>query len=142
MKRVFSWLVLLACMVAFYYLEYFFWMLIVYIFYAIYNFSEVLFWVLVVCEGTTALFMIIFGIVYGGQLTVEASQAVSTSKKGARYISLPMLSIAFCALILICIPVGIVHGATFLLVAGLITMLIYSISVLVNGQRAANDTNN
>lgn len=135
MKRFLSWLVLCVLSYVFYYVEYWFWELVFLLGNVIYRFSEALFWVLIVCEGVTALGIVILLIVAGSRGVISASQAVWRSKAGTRYKLLGGFLIAmnlgfFVALLVL--GGGIVSNPMIMAIA-LLTMIAFGIALLISG---------
>ena len=85
MKRFLAWCVLALVSLVFYYLEYWFFTLVFLLGNAIYRFSESLFWVLIVCEGFTALGLALLLTISANRAAVACSQLIWRSKGGLRY---------------------------------------------------------
>lgn len=141
MKRIAAFAVTLLLAIAFYFVEYFFWYFVFLIGVRILSFSETLFWVLIVLEGGAALGVTATLVIYGGSLSVAVSQSVWKSKKGLRYKLVGWFLVVLNALFLlsmILVPDG-VRGYKPLIVAAILTMLIYGISLLISGKAAVQD---
>ena len=122
-----------------YYASLYAWELSLSIFYKIYRFSEVLFWVLVVSYGVMSIFAFIAWLTLGVRYTMELSQLVCISRKGARYIAMPIPFLLLGAFLLFCIKKEIITGASFTLIASIITMMIYCALLVVQGARSEVD---
>ena len=104
----------------------------------VYSHSEVLFWVIVVLEGSTVLGLLITGIVFGCNFVVKASQKMCRSVKGTRYTVIGIVCIANYALLLFGAAAGFVRTPTVQICA-YIACIFYNIALIVIGRAYAKE---
>lgn len=135
-----------VCTCVFFYLMKFVWGLAISLGFVIYNFSEVLFWVLIVIEGATAL-GVVFSMILGcSRLVCKASNAVRASKRGTRYVVCGVVYGIYYLLISIAffIPNVIVAESFAEKLSGAavsISMLVFCVFVALIGKTDAIDAN-
>lgn len=134
--RFLSWVVFCFLLNAFYYVNTWFWRLFYYVFNLIKDLNEILFWVLVVLEGTTALSLIFALVILCAQYIVKASYAIHRSAKGTRAIVAGVIYIVFyaAALFLLIFCPDAFSGPMFVWYASVITMIVFSIFVIRCGK--------
>lgn len=135
MKRVLSWIVAFLCCYVFRIAAYLVFSLAFLIAEKIYYFSEVLFWVIVVVEGTAIIGFAFIGVFGGSSIAVKASQKVWKSKKGTRYLIAGLYYIIGYSLILLCIIIGVATANVVIICADIATV-IFGILLIVAGKAA------
>ena len=138
MKRVLSWIVAFLCAYVFRIAAYFLIFLAFFIATKIYYFSEILFWVIVVIEGSAIIGAVFWGVILGSAGVVKASQKVWKSKKGTRYKVVGAYYIIAYALVLITIIVGIVQSNAVAIAADIAT-IIFGIGLIISGIAAVEE---
>ena len=135
MRRFLSWLVAALLSFVFYYVEYYFWVLVLLIAEAIRNISDVFFWVLIVAEGGTALGVGFLLVVAASKLVVAASQRVWRSKKASRYTVLGIFTMAFFAIFtaILLFASASFRGNKVLVLLAFVTMIVYGLFTMING---------
>jgi hypothetical protein len=134
MKRVLSWIV--AALVA-WVARAVFYLIFALAFFLLekaHSFSEVLFWVLVVLEGSAAIGFLMLIVLSGASLVVIASQKVRKSLKGTRYVVIGSINAIFYALSL----VGLIKGLVVMDTAGIFTAIacvVFGIYVAIAGKQ-------
>lgn len=108
LKRLLSWIVLVLCGYVFRVCIGYFFILVFWLLGKIFTFSEALFWVLILLEGSGALLITAAGLYYGSLLVVRASEAIKASHKGTRYVVVGIVNAVFYALVLILLVRGLV----------------------------------
>lgn len=138
MKRVLSWIVAFLCAYVFRIAAYYLIFLAFFIATKIYYFSEILFWVIVVIEGSAIIGAVFWGVILGSAGVVKASQKVWKSKKGTRYKVVGAYYIITYALVLITIIVGIARANAVAIVADIAT-IIFGIGLIISGIGAVEE---
>lgn len=138
MKRLLSWIVAFLCAYVFRVAAYYMLYLAFFIAAKIYYFSEVLFWVIVVLEGTAIIGFVIMGVVMGSAAVVKASQKVWKSKKGTRYNVIGAYYIISYAILLITVIAGVAQSGLVVIVADVVT-IIFGIALIVAGKGAVDE---
>lgn len=137
MKRFCSWIILLV----FTYLSRLILGLIItltsWIITKISNFSEVLYWLIILLYGGSILWFITFLFGAGASLVVNTVQSIHESKTGARYIVVAVLNVLFSAFLIYGYFVGFVTGTKLTMVAYGVHA-IFTIVVAIMGKSAAN----
>lgn len=136
MKRFLSWFVLVLCAYVFRVIISWFFIFALWLFDKIYGFSEVLFWVLVVLEGSGALIITIAALFYGSQLVVKASEAVKPSVGGTRYVVVGVLHIVVYGLLLLTLAAGVSRAPLYYILAYIGSVVFGIILVSAGASRA------
>nr|DAF83343.1 MAG TPA: hypothetical protein [Caudoviricetes sp.] len=139
MKRVLSWIVAGLCTWAFRFVTYLLFALALWILGKMYSFSEVLFWVFVILEGTTVLGISIWLIIVGSKLVVTASQSVWKSVKGTRYTVIGILNIVVYGLNLCALIAGTARVTNPAYVAAYIASVIFGIAIIFIGKSTVEE---
>ena len=138
MKRVLSWIVAFLCAYIFRIAAYVLIFLAFFIAAKIYYFSEILFWVIVVVEGSAVFGFVCMGVVLGSAGVVKASQKVWKSKKGLRYKVIGAYYIIGYALVLVAIIAGVSSADAVAIVADIAT-IIFGIGLIAAGKAAVEE---
>lgn len=138
MKRFLSWFVLVLCAYVFRVIISWFFIFALWLFDKIYGFSEVLFWVLVVLEGSGALMITIAALFYGSQLVVKASEAVKPSVGGTRYVVVGVLHIVVYGLLLLTLAAGVSRAPLYYILA-YVASVIFGIILIFSGSAKAKE---
>lgn len=138
MKRVLSWIVAFLCAYVFRIATYFLIFLAFFIATKIYYFSEILFWVIAVIEGSAIIGAVFWGVILGSAGVVKASQKVWKSKKGTRYKVVGAYYIIAYALVLITIIMGITRSNAVAIGADIAT-IIFGIGLIISGIGAVEE---
>lgn len=134
MKRLLSWIVLVALGYVFNICQNLIWRVFISLATWLYSASTVFFWIIVVLVGSGILWLLLALICGAAGFIVRISQNIWRSKKGARYIVYGIFEIAGYALLIFFLIKGILEThASLEYFISYATMIVFGIMIIVTG---------
>ena len=138
MKRFLSWVVLYLLSLVLRFLAFQYLRLVFYIHGAIYDFSRVLYFIIIYGGGCIGLGVMITGLVAGGKMMMSLSEKVMPSRKGTRYLVLGIIEIVVYLGSIITMIAGIAEDRSLFQYAWHIIMLIFYAIFAASGKAIYN----